>query len=296
MKLIVTRWKIDVEGEPIMNGLKIFNNGMFEVAVTLENGEVLFELEQLVKNLGFERVEYKNGKEYKSIRWERVEKYLKEVGFAQVWAKDSLIPESIAYLLSFKGESKDAVKFQKWLATEVIPVIRKHGGYLTPEKVEEALLNPDTLIKLATNLKEEREKRKAAELLIAEKNNTIATQLKNLKEQRPKVIFADAVGASKTSILVGELAKLLKQNGIETGQKRLFHWLREKGYLIKRKGTDFNMPTQRSMELELFEIKETSITHNDGHISISKTPKVTGKGQLYFINKFLLENKMLEVN
>lgn len=279
-----------------MNGLKIFNNGMFEVAVTLENGEVLFELEQLVKNLGFERVEYKNGKEYKSIRWERVEKYLKEVGFAQVWAKDSLIPESIAYLLSFKGESKDAVKFQKWLATEVIPVIRKHGGYLTPEKVEEALLNPDTLIKLATNLKEEREKRKAAELLIAEKNNTIATQLKNLKEQRPKVIFADAVGASKTSILVGELAKLLKQNGIETGQKRLFHWLREKGYLIKRKGTDFNMPTQRSMELELFEIKETSITHNDGHISISKTPKVTGKGQLYFINKFLLENKMLEVN
>lgn len=126
----------------------------------------------------------------------------------------------------------------------------------------------------------------------------IAQQLEEKEKQIalmiPKAIFADAVTASKTSILVGELAKLLRQNGIDTGQNRLFKWLRDNGYLIKRKGTDYNMPTQYSMELSLFEVKETSITHSDGHISISKTPKVTGKGQVYFINKFK-ENEVLPV-
>ena len=109
-------------------------------------------------------------------------------------------------------------------------------------------------------------------------------QIEN-EELKPKAIFADAVSASHTSILVGELAKILKQNGIDTGQKRFFEWLRNNGYLIKRKGVDYNMPTQKSMEQGLFEIKETTINHADGHISISKTPKVTGKGQVYFINK-----------
>ncbi|EJO5346412.1 phage antirepressor KilAC domain-containing protein [Clostridium botulinum] len=111
-------------------------------------------------------------------------------------------------------------------------------------------------------------------------------QRQQIKKQKPKVLFADAVSVAHTSILVGDLAKLIKQNGIDIGAKRLFAWLRENGYLIKRKGTDYNMPTQYSMELELFEVKETSITHSDGHISVSKTPKVTGKGQIYFINKF----------
>ncbi len=115
------------------------------------------------------------------------------------------------------------------------------------------------------------------------KINKLESQIETYK---PKVIFADAVSASHTSILVGDLAKLLKQNGVEIGANRLFAWLRENGFLIKRKGTDYNMPTQKSMELELFEVKETSINHSDGHISISKTPKVTGKGQIYFINKF----------
>ncbi|MCM8710498.1 phage antirepressor KilAC domain-containing protein [Clostridium sp. SYSU_GA19001] len=120
-------------------------------------------------------------------------------------------------------------------------------------------------------------------------------QKQQLEEQKPKVIFADAVSASHTSILVGELAKLLNQNGINIGQNRLFDWLRDNGYLIKRKGTDYNMPTQYSMDLGLFEVKETSITHSDGHISISKTPKVTGKGQIYFINKFKSETSFKEV-
>jgi anti-repressor protein len=118
-----------------------------------------------------------------------------------------------------------------------------------------------------------------------------AQQVKKLEHQihldKPKVIFADAVSTSKTSILIGDLAKILKQNGYSTGQKRLFEELRDKGYLIKRKGADYNSPSQRSMELELFEIKETAVTHSDGHVNISKTTKVTGKGQQYFINKFL---------
>lgn len=108
-----------------------------------------------------------------------------------------------------------------------------------------------------------------------------------IEEDKPKVIFADAVSTAKTSILVGELAKLIKQNGYDIGQQRLFKWMRENGYLISRKGSDYNMPTQRAMEMKLFEIKETAVTHSDGHTSVSKTPKVTGKGQQYFINKFL---------
>lgn len=110
---------------------------------------------------------------------------------------------------------------------------------------------------------------------------------KDQEVNRPKVLFADSVTASKTSILVGELAKLLKQNGVDIGQNRLFHWLRSNGFLIRRQGTDYNMPTQRAMEMGLFEIKETSITHADGHTSVNKTPKVTGKGQQYFVNAFL---------
>lgn len=123
--------------------------------------------------------------------------------------------------------------------------------------------------------------------LAAEQAERIEAQQKQLKEQAPKVLFADAVSASKTSILIGELAKIIKQNGVEMGQNRMFEWLRSNGYLITRQGTDYNMPTQKAMELGLFEIKETSITHSDGHITVNKTPKVTGKGQSYFINKFL---------
>lgn len=118
-------------------------------------------------------------------------------------------------------------------------------------------------------------------------NNTINQLETQIEKDKPKVIFADAVATTKTSILVGELAKIIKQNGVNIGQRRLFEWLRQNGFLIKRQGVDYNMPTQYSMERELFEIKETSITHSDGHTSISKTPKVTGKGQQYFINKFL---------
>lgn len=134
------------------------------------------------------------------------------------------------------------------------------------------------------------EKIMARALLMADKKvHKLETQI---EADRPKVLFADAVSASHTSILVGELAKLISQNGYKIGANRLFAWMRENGYLIKRKGSDWNMPTQRSMDLKLFEIKETNVQHADGHISVNKTPKVTGKGQQYFINKFLSEDEV----
>ena len=186
-----------------------------------------------------------------------------------------IINESGLYSLVLSSKLPTAKAFKRWVTSEVIPVIRKHGGYLAPEKLEEALLNPDTLIRLATDLKAEREHRRALE---AER-----------EANQPKVLFADAVSASKTSILIGELAKLLKQNGVNIGQNRLFAWMRQNGFLISRTGTDFNMPTQKAMERQLFEIKETAITHSDGHVTVSKTPKVTGIGQQYFVNRFLRE-------
>ena len=168
---------------------------------------------------------------------------------------------------------ENARKFRHWVTSEVLPAIRKHGAYMTPQTIEYALLNPDTIINLATQLKKEQEQRK---------------QLQAENEQmKPKALFADSVAASTTTVLVGELAKIMRGNGIEIGANRLFRWMREHGYLINRKGSDWNMPTQKAMNLELFKIKETTINHADGTTSISKTPKVTGKGQQYFINKFL---------
>ena len=184
-----------------------------------------------------------------------------------------VINESGLYSLILSSKLPTAKRFKRWVTSEVLPSIRKHGAYMTPETIESVLLSPDTLIKLAQNLKDEQEKRKAAEAQI--------------EADRPKVIFFDAVSVSHTSILIGDLAKILKQNHIDMGQRRLFDWMREHGYLIKRKGADYNSPSQRAMEQGLFEIKETVITHADGHTSISKTTKVTGKGQIYFVNKFL---------
>ena len=181
----------------------------------------------------------------------------------------NIVNESGLYKVIFRSDKKEVKPFTKWVTNEILPSVRKHGMYAT----DELLSNPDLFIKVLTELKKEKEDKKLLE--------------NKVKEDKPKVIFANAVSASRTSILVGELAKLLKQNGVEIGQNRLFEWLRANGYLISKKSISFNMPTQKAMNLELFEIKETSITHADGHITVSKTPKVTGKGQLYFINKFL---------
>lgn len=225
--------------------------------------------EDVARGFGF--TQGKNGVEY--IRWDRVNQYLHEFGFSPQVGKDDFLPENMVYRLGFKANNDVAKKFQAVLADEVLPAIRRHGAYMTEEALEKAITEPDFLIRLATQLKEEKAKRLEAE--------------KQVEAAKPKVLFADAVSASHTSILVGELAKILRGNGIEIGQRRLFAWLREHGYLIKRQGTDYNMPTQMAMELGLFEIKEGSYVNGSGANIITKTPKVTGRGQTYFINKFL---------
>lgn len=187
-----------------------------------------------------------------------------------------IISEPDLYRLIAKSELPAAERFEVWIFDEVLPTIRKHGMYATQDFVESALADPDTMIRTLQALKDERVKCQA---LKAEN-----------KEMQPKALFADAVSASTSSILVGELAKIMRQNGIQTGQNRFFAWLRDNGYLIKRKGTDFNMPTQKSMELGLFEIKERTIVNPDESTRITKTSKVTGKGQQYFINVFMSRN------
>ncbi len=168
-----------------------------------------------------------------------------------------------------------AKKFKKWVTSEVLPSIRKTGGYIAGE---ENMTEDELILKAMNVLNTKVEK-------LRQKNEQLEG---TIEEQKPKVLFANSVETSKSSILVGELAKILKQNGHEIGQNRLFQWLRDNGYLISRKGTDYNMPTQKAMNLGLFQIKETSITHSDGHISVNKTTKVTGKGQIYFVNKFAI--------
>ena len=182
----------------------------------------------------------------------------------------TVINESGVYSLVFGSKLEKAKEFKHWVTSEVLPAIRKHGAYLTDKKAYEITHNPNSLADLLIQAGEQLRKK---DLVI--------------QEMQPKALFADAVATSKTSILIGDLAKILKQNGVNIGQKRLFEWLRDHGYLVKRNGADRNMPAQKSMDMGLFEIKETVVTHADGHVTISKTTKVTGKGQQYFINKFL---------
>ena len=182
------------------------------------------------------------------------------------------INEGNLYRLITHSKLPSAERFESWVFDEVLPTIRKHGAYMTENTLEKALTSPDFLIQLATQLKTEQERRKQLE--------------EQAEQDKPKVLFANAVETSDTSILVGDLAKLIKQNGVDMGQKRLFLWLKEHGYLIKS-GESVNMPTQKAMNLGLFEVKVRSIVNPDGSTRTVRTTKVTGKGQTYFINKFL---------
>lgn len=253
-----------------MTDLQIFKNPEFGEIRTIEkNGEPWFVGKDVAAALGYERptkaiLDHVDDEDKDEVPIQD------SIGRSQ---NTPIINESGLYSLVLSSKLPTAKKFKRWITSEVIPSIRKHGAYMTPDKLEEVLLKPDTLIQLAQNLKAEQEKRRALEAKV--------------ETDKPKVLFAESVEAAKTSILIGELAKLLKQNGINIGQNRLFEWLRNNGYLIRRQGSDYNMPTQRAMEMGLFEIKETTITHSDGHIHVSKTPKVTGKGQVYFVNLFV---------
>jgi anti-repressor protein len=185
------------------------------------------------------------------------------------------LSEQGLYFFLARSDKPKAIPFQRKIAGEILPSIRKYGAYMTPRRIEEILTNPDTIIGLAEALKREQTERRE-----------LAARV---EADYPKVLFADSVSASSTSILVGELAKFLRQNGIEVGQNRLFEILRDEGYLMKG-GSCRNIPTQRAMELGLFEIRETAINRSNGEIDIKRTPRVTGRGQVYFLNRFLMKN------
>lgn len=176
------------------------------------------------------------------------------------------------YSLVLGSRKPEAKAFKRWITHDVIPTIRKHGMYATPEMAERMLNDPDVMIRVLQELKTEREHRKTLE--------------QKVEQDKPKVLFSDAVSTAHNSILIGDLAKLIRQNGVEVGQKRLFEMLRQDGYLISR-GASRNMPSQRSMEMGLMEIKESTVASPDGHIRVTKTTKITGKGQVYFINRYL---------
>lgn len=253
-----------------MNNLQIIGG----VSCYEKDGTAYLRLEDVAWGLGFTQAQTKNGKEYASVRWETVNRYLDDIGFPNKLGKDDYIPENIFYRLAMKAKNETAEKFQALVADVIIPSIRKNGGYIAgQETMTDAELMATALL--------------MAKKTIDNKQAEIERKQAVIAEMTPKAVFADAVSSSKHTILVGELAKILRQNGVDTGKKRLFETLRREGYLVRRKGSDYNMPTQRSMDMGLFEIKETAVCHSNGHTTVSKTPKVTGKGQEYFINRFL---------
>lgn len=252
-----------------MNEIKIFNNDRFgEVRVTGTSENPLFCLADVCKILG--------------LRVDAVQSRLTDdpirIGVTDSIGREqqmNFVNEKNLYKVIMRSDKPQAEPFQDWVCGEVLPSIRKHGAYMTNNTLEKALTSPDFLIQLATNLKEEQQKRIKAE--------------QKIQSDAPKVLFADAVSTSRRSCLIAELAKILQQNGIKIGQNRLFEWLRKNGYLCQ-KGQYYNQPSQKSMELGLFEIKQTTINKPDGSVLVSTTTKVTGKGQIYFVDKFLNVN------
>ena len=242
-----------------MNKVKIFNSEEFgDVRTVTINGDPWFVGKDVAAALGFT-----NPRDAISTHVFDEDKGVESIDTLGGKQKMTVINESGLYALVFGSRLKSAQRFKHWVTSEVLPAIRKTGSYQAPQGKE--------LLALA----------------VLEAQKTIEEQSKAIERMKPKVIFANAVETSHTSILIGDLAKLLKQNGVETGQKRLFDWMREKGYLIKRKGCDWNMPTQKAMNMKLFEVKESTVNNPDGSVRINRTTKVTGRGQTYFVNKFL---------
>ena len=250
-----------------MNDLQIFNNEKFgEIRTITKDDKTYFAGSDVAKALGY------------AIPHKAVQTHCKGVLKWNIPTSSGnqdvlFITEGDVYRLIMKSKLPSAEKFEKWVMEEVLPSIRKNGGYIAGQETlsDEELLSKALMV---------------AQRKIDEKNNIIAMQDSRIQGMIPKEIFADAVSASHTSILVGDLAKLICQNGVQIGQKRLFEWLRENNFLIKS-GASRNMPKQRYVEQGLFEVKESNIQNPDGSVRITKTTKVTGKGQVYFVNKFL---------
>lgn len=246
-----------------MNEIQVFNNPEFgEIRTITIDGEPRFAGKDVARALGY-------GDTAQAIRKhvDAEDKGVVEMTTPGGMQEVTIINESGLYSLILSSKLPGAKKFKRWVTSKVLPAIRKNGGYLAGQ---EEMSDSEIMAKA---------------LMVAQR--TIESKNAMIAEMKPKALFADSVAASSSSILIGELAKILRQNGMDTGEKRLFAQLRDEGFLIKRKGTDYNMPTQKSMDLGLFQIKETVINHSSGHTTVSKTVKVTGKGQQYFINKLL---------
>lgn len=252
-----------------MNNLQIFNSPEFgQVRTIQQNGEPWFVGKDVAEILG-----YKDTSDAMKKHVDIEDKLTRRFADSGQNREMYIINESGLYSLILSSKMPKAKEFKRWVTSEVIPAIRKTGGYIAGS---ENMTDAEIMAKAVL----------VAQSTIRQRDQRIKELESDVAAAKPKVLFADAVSASDSTILIGDLAKILKQNGHPIGQKRLFNWMREQGYLIKRQGADYNSPTQRAMEMGLFKIKETAISHSDGHVSVSKTTKVTGKGQQYFINKF----------
>lgn len=252
-----------------MNNLQIFDSPDFgQIRTIQQNGEPWFVGKDVADILG-----YQNGSRDVNRHVDEDDRQNYQNGTFESNRGLTIINESGLYSLILSSKMPKAKEFKRWVTSEVIPAIRKTGGYIAGS---ESMTDAEIMAKAVL----------VAQSTIQQRDQRIKELESDVAAAKPKVLFADAVSASDSTILIGDLAKILKQNGHPIGQKRLFNWMREQGYLIKRAGADYNSPTQRAMEMGLFKIKETAISHSDGHVSVSKTTKVTGKGQQYFINKF----------
>lgn len=256
-----------------MNNIQIFQNEQFgQVRIAMnESNEPLFCLSDVAKALGY------------SNPAKAVIDHCKGVTVLETPTQSGVQPikygkESEVYRLTMKSKLPDAEKFQDWVCDEVLPSIRKHGGYIATQQDD----TPEEIMARALLVAQETLKRKEQRLIEAEQK---------IQKDAPKVLFADAVSTSQRSCLIAELAKILQQNGVNIGQNRLFSWMRDNGYLCQ-KGDYYNQPTQKAMKLGLFELKKTSITKPDGSVLVTTTTKVSGKGQIYFIDKFLAKDKV----
>lgn len=247
-----------------MNELQNFNFNGNQLRTVLIDNEPFFVGKDAAAAIGYSNTR-------KAIRDHVKGKYLREERIVTPSGVQTVTVISEPGLYQLAGESKlpSAEPFQDWVYEEVLPTIRKHGAYMTDAKAQDVISGnglADLLLQAGNQIKQ----------LELEKN-----------QMKPKALFADSVSASENTILIRDLAKILKQNGIDIGEKRLFTWLRDNGYLVKKIGSDYNSPTQRSMNLGILEFTENTHVHNSGKITVTKTPKVTGKGQIYFVNKFL---------
>lgn len=247
-----------------MTDIQIFKNEQFgEVRTIAKDGEPWFVAADVCKALEI-------GNPTDAIRrLDTDERTLVSIEGASNGLPVNAVSEAGLYTLVLGSRKPEAKAFKRWITHEVIPTIRRHGAYATETTIESIIADPESGIKLLQALKAEQERRREAEAIA--------------EAQRPKALFADAVAASDNSILVGELAKILRQNGVETGQNRLFRWMRDNGYIMRYT----NVPIQYSMERGLMEVKERAINNPDGSVRITQTIKVTGKGQAYFMNKFI---------